>query len=185
MTLRVRLTGVTLADAPSINRWKNDAQIQALSSDTSSVESVTATENRILRWQASDPEDIVHFAVRLTADDTLLGFCHLAEIDSPNQRCKLGIVLGEPSTWGQGFGRETVSCLLEQAQSRGLTRVIAEVYADNARSARLFERAGFQLEGRLRASVFRVDHWVYELVYAWLAPERIAESSARATLGSE
>ncbi len=172
MTVRIRLEPVRTEDAPSINRWKNDREIQALSSDSVTTETLRETEARVKRWQTSDPEEIVHFGIRSIDDDRLVGFCHLAEIDLPNQRCKLGIVIGERMSWGKGFGREALSSLIQQGFERGITRVVGEVYATNERSVRLCKSLGFALEGTLRASVLRHGRWVDELIYALVKPER-------------
>ncbi len=172
MGQRIRLTAVTLADAKHVNRWKNDPEIQKHSSDSFVSESLLETEARVARWRDADPNQIVHFAIRALPSDELLGFCHLAEIDRANRRCKVGLVIGERALWGQGCGSAAVSELLEHATRRGLTRVVAEVYGDNLRSQRLFAKLGFELEGTQRASVLRGGHWIDELIYAWRAAER-------------
>ena len=172
MNRRIQLTSVTPADAPSVNRWKNDPEIQALSSDSLRVEPLEETEARVLSWQASDPNQMVHFAIRSLPRNELLGFCHLAEIDVENRRCKLGIVIGERTSWGQGLGREALALMIEEAYARGLSRLVAEVYADNERSVRLFEGSGFSLEATLRAAVLRDGRWVDELVYGLQNAER-------------
>ncbi len=172
MTAKIRLEPVRTEDAPSINRWKNDREIQALSSDSVTIETLQETDARVKRWQTSDPEEIVHFGIRQCDNDELVGFCHLAEIDLPNRRCKLGIVIGERASWGKGLGREALSALIQQAFARGLTRVVGEVYVTNERSVRLCKSLGFSLEGTLRASVLRHGRWVDELIYALVKPER-------------
>lgn len=100
---RLKLTAVTLDDALAVNRWKNDAELQLLSSDTFVPESMDQTRARLGRWIASDPDDMVHFAIRLVDAQSMIGFCHLAQIDRGNQSCKIGIVLGERQLWGQGL----------------------------------------------------------------------------------
>ena len=172
MTAKIRLEPARVEDAPSINRWKNDREIQTLSSDSVTAESLQETEARVKRWQTSDPEAIVHFGIRMIDNDQLVGFCHLAEIDSSNQRCKLGIVIGERASWGKGLGREALSSLIQNAFERGLSRVVGEVYVTNERSVRLCKSLGFALEGTLRASVLHHGRWVDELIYALVKPER-------------
>src|SRR4051794_2892066 len=146
MAARVRLAAVSIADAPSINRWKNDPLIQSLSSDQRVTETLEETVARVARWQTSDPHEIEHFVIRSVGSDEAVGFCHLAQIDERESSCKLGIVIGDPAHWGQGLGREALSLLMAHAFARGLTRLVAEVYASNERSIRLCESLGFALD---------------------------------------
>lgn len=57
---------------------------------------------------------------------------------------ELSIVLGEPSSWGQGLGTEAMQLLLAFAFGPlGLHRVWLIVRADNERAVTLFRRMGF------------------------------------------
>jgi ribosomal protein S18 acetylase RimI-like enzyme len=51
---------------------------------------------------------------------------------------------------GQGVGSALLRATLEAASARGITRVELVVRADNAAAIALYERHGFELEGRLR-----------------------------------
>lgn len=51
---------------------------------------------------------------------------------------------------GQGVGSALLRATLEAASARGITRVELIVRADNAAAIRLYEKYGFELEGRLR-----------------------------------
>jgi ribosomal protein S18 acetylase RimI-like enzyme len=50
----------------------------------------------------------------------------------------------------QGVGAALLRATLEAASARGITRVELVVRADNAAAIALYERYGFELEGRLR-----------------------------------
>ncbi|MGE3269693.1 MAG: GNAT family N-acetyltransferase [Chloroflexota bacterium] len=57
---------------------------------------------------------------------------------------------------GRGIGRRLLAALLEMADSYlGLVRVELEVFPDNIRAINLYERAGFEHEGRKRMAVWR------------------------------
>jgi RimJ/RimL family protein N-acetyltransferase len=58
---------------------------------------------------------------------------------------------------GQGLGSFLTQELLRGARSRGFHRVGLEVVADNMRAVRVYERAGFATEGRLRDAFFGDD----------------------------
>jgi len=68
---------------------------------------------------------------------------------------EVGYCLGK-RWWGKGFMSEVLDMLLDALEAdRGVYRVWASCSVENDRSARLLERAGFVLEGRLaRYAVF-------------------------------
>lgn len=88
-------------------------------------------------------------------DGLLLGSCTLYDIHPSNRRAETGYGLG-PAHWGQGYALEAMRALLDfgfaPAERGGLNlhRVEADIDPDNQASARLLERLGFRLEGRLR-----------------------------------
>jgi ribosomal-protein-alanine N-acetyltransferase len=88
-------------------------------------------------------------------DGALLGSCTLFKIHEGNRRAELGYGLG-PAFWGAGYAQEAVRALLDfgfadaAAGGLGLHRVEADIDPDNQGSAKLLERLGFSLEGRLR-----------------------------------
>jgi len=74
---------------------------------------------------------------------------------------------------GQGIGRKLLAALLEIADSHlGLTRVELDVFPDNVRAIDLYERVGFEHEGRKRKAVWR--HGEHQDI---LVMGRIRESS--------
>jgi len=68
---------------------------------------------------------------------------------------EIGMMVDE--AWqGRGVGGRLLAALLELADGHlGLTRVELEVVADNERAVRLYERHGFETEGRKRRAVLR------------------------------
>ena len=79
---------------------------------------------------------------------------------------ELGYWLGEPF-WGRGIMTEAVASFVAWAfEHFSLYRVHANVFATNAASARVLEKAGFEFEGRLRAGVFKNGQVLDQLVYA-------------------
>lgn len=73
--------------------------------------------------------------------------------------------------WGRGIGGRILRALTDLADLwLGLTRLQLEVAADNARAIRLYEDAGFEVEGRLRADMLREGVLVDSLVMGRLRP---------------
>jgi ribosomal-protein-alanine N-acetyltransferase len=79
---------------------------------------------------------------------------------------RLGYWLGE-AFWGHGIMSEVVGAFTEFCFNNfSLQRLCAEVYANNPASARVLEKAGFVLEGRLRKNVIKDGKTLDSLLYA-------------------
>jgi putative acetyltransferase len=76
---------------------------------------------------------------------------------------------------GKGIGTELLRAALDMADKwLNLTRMELEVYADNEPAIRLYERFGFEREGRLRQHAFRDGQYVDSIVMARLRPSGTA-----------
>ena len=83
---------------------------------------------------------------------------------------ELGYWLGEPF-WGSGVMSEAVRHFTAWAfEHLQLHRIYANVFAGNEASVRVLEKAGYEREGRLRASVFKNGQVLDQFVYARIKP---------------
>ncbi len=86
-------------------------------------------------------------------------------------RCmaEIGYWVGE-EFWGQGIVSAAVVAFTDHAfaEFEDISRIQAHVFASNPASARVLEKAGYDLEGRLRRSVIKndevLDQWMYAKV---------------------
>ena len=69
--------------------------------------------------------------------------------------------------WGQGIMSEVVPAFVDYCFEKfSLVRMFAAAYANNPASARVLEKAGFVLEGRLRKNVLKDGQILDSLLYA-------------------
>jgi RimJ/RimL family protein N-acetyltransferase len=69
--------------------------------------------------------------------------------------------------WGHGIASEAVPALTEYCfENFPLRRIYAEPFANNPASARVLEKAGFLLEGRLKNNIFKDGQILDSLLYA-------------------
>jgi [ribosomal protein S5]-alanine N-acetyltransferase len=161
----------TPASLEPLLRWKNDIEIQRLSDDQIRTFTREEVAVRLERWMRPS-DDIVHLAIGLAGRVEPIGFLHLALIERAHRRCRLGIVIGEKDLWGRGYGHLAVVQAVDYAfDVLDLDRITAEVFADNTRSARLFEGVGFMREGVMRESIHRDGQRVDELIFGLLRRE--------------
>ena len=72
---------------------------------------------------------------------------------------------------GKGVGKELMRAIVDLADNwLNLTRLELEVYADNQAAIRLYERFGFEVEGKLRQHAFRDGQFVDSIVMGRIRP---------------
>ena len=102
----------------------------------------------------------------------LVGSAGLQGFDWRNRSAELGLVIGDKSQWDRGLGTDVTEVLVRHAfATLNLHRVWLRVFADNARGRKVYERAGFVLEGRQRDGDFRDGDYQDVLVYSLLSTE--------------
>jgi RimJ/RimL family protein N-acetyltransferase len=101
-------------------------------------------------------ENSLKLAVCITKNKQHIGNVYLNNIDYFNKNANSGLLLGDKSLWGQGFGTEGYLLLLHHAfYDLGLIRVSARQLLHNKASIRLHEKSGFKNEGILRKAIFK------------------------------
>ena len=80
-------------------------------------------------------------------DNTHMGNVLLSHMDNINKNCRIGILVGK-NYWGGGIGTSAVVLMSDYAfNTLKMHKVIAGVVKENIGSSKLFEKAGFILEG--------------------------------------
>lgn len=70
---------------------------------------------------------------------------------------------------GRGVGSALMAAAIEWARAGGvLTRIELFVYAGNARAIHLYEKAGFQVEGKRRRAIYQNGEYIDDLVMGLL-----------------
>jgi RimJ/RimL family protein N-acetyltransferase len=87
-------------------------------------------------------------------------------VDVHRRSAEIGYWLGR-AYWGRGIASAAVRAVTEHAFGHfDLVRLHAGVFAWNPASARVLEKAGYRLEGRLRSAVTKDGRTTDELLYA-------------------
>jgi ribosomal-protein-alanine N-acetyltransferase len=151
-------------DAPSVAKYADNRKIWLCLRDLfpHPYRLEHATEF-IRRANAASPRTMLAVATRSEA----IGSIGLSlGQDVHRYTAELGYWLAEP-WWGRGITTLAVRAMVEYAFGElGLRRVHAEPFAPNLASARVLEKAGFSLEGRMRASAHKDGSTVDQLLYA-------------------
>jgi len=158
---RVYLRPFEPSDAELYRRWRADADPMSLAGwHQRAPMSLAEVEQRIAKLVAEPSDDFVTFLICLDADDRPVGEVMLADIDRRNGSAELGIFIGESGEWGKGYGTDAVNAIVDFgfAELR-LERIWLNVWTENARAKRAYEKAGFVHEGTVRHD--RFEHGEY------------------------
>lgn len=146
---RVVLRAIERDDLEALWKFANDAELQGLTQDYAprpqSFAELEADFDRRIEQEVTDP----YFGIEV--DGELIGHCGLIELDALSRRCRCYITIWQRSYWGQGYGAEALTLLVDHAfRDHGMRRVWLDVLADNERAIRAYKAAGFTEEGRAR-----------------------------------
>lgn len=113
----------------------------------------------LIRHWSERLSDVTFKPILVTVDEDgverIIGRATLMHKLTPatKHRAELGIVVHDDYQ-GKGIGSNLVLFLLHIARSKGLRKVILDVFADNDRAIHVFEESNFDIEG-----VFPAHYW--------------------------
>ena len=117
-----------------------------------------------LQHVAESPPE-TQFAIEVDGE-AVGGVGFFLQRDVERRSAEIGYWLGE-AHWGRGIMTEAVRAATGYGfETFGLLRIYAQVFAWNPASCRVLEKAGYQLEGRLRCAVVKDGHVLDQLMYA-------------------
>lgn len=160
--LRVHLRAMRASDIGDTHLgWLQDPEVVRFSNQRFATHSLESCR-RYLESFEGGPH--LYASIRRSADDRALGTL-TAYRSRPHGTADIGILLGERSVWGQGFGGEAFALLADWlAAQPGMRKLTCGTLACNPGMRRIAERAGFHEEGRRRAQEI-VDGRAEDIVY--------------------
>ena len=152
---RVYLRPAERAEIGLMATWMNDAQVMETLGGRG-PQGDLAEERWFEELQAEQGQSRWHFVVCLLADDRPIGSVGLHSVDQVNGKAELGVGIGEPELWDQGYGTEASQVLLDFGFGElRLHRVYLHVFATNRRAVQLYQKLGFHHEGTARQALYR------------------------------
>lgn len=151
---RVYLRPAERSDLETFVRWLSDAEVARYLAVRSPLSQAMEEKwfDQVVEQQGRDR---YHYVICLLADGRPLGAADLREINLEDGRAAFGIVIGEKDEWNRGYGTDALNAICDFGFGQlRLERIELDVYADNKRAQRSYEKAGFQHEGTLRHGHF-------------------------------
>lgn len=151
---RVRLTAPHPDDKPIIATWTQNTEYGRLMFYGDPAGPISVDNIRL-----PGPDDGLHwkmFAIRTLAENKLIGFTSLFNLNWASQTGTFAIGIGDPAYWGQGYGTETTQLMLGYSfRELGLHRISLIVFAYNERARHVYEKLGFAYEGEWREAMYK------------------------------
>jgi ribosomal-protein-alanine N-acetyltransferase len=171
-TERLILREFTIDDWPEVLAYQSEPRYQRFYPPTERTPGqAQAFVQMFLDQQQEEPRRKFQLAVTLKTDPKLIGNCGL-RLDSVDARqADIGYEFS-PDHWGNGYATESAQAMVHFGfASFHLHRIWSWCIADNFGSARVLEKLGMQLEGRLRENEYFRDRWWDTLMYGMLDSE--------------
>jgi RimJ/RimL family protein N-acetyltransferase len=89
-----------------------------------------------------------------------------ARVDRHNSVADLGILIGDRSRWGKGFGLEAWKAVMDYLFASGIRKIEAGHIERNERMAGICFKSGMELEGR-RYQHFDLGNYEYSTMILW------------------
>jgi len=151
---QVYLRPAERSDLPLFVRWLADAEVARNLAVRSPISQAMEDKwfDQVVEQQGRDR---YHFTICLLSDGRPIGATDLREINMEDGRAAFGIVIGERGEWNRGYGTDALNAICDFGFGQlRLERIELDVYADNKRAQRSYEKAGFRSEGTLRHGHF-------------------------------
>ncbi|MBK7897209.1 MAG: GNAT family protein [Candidatus Promineifilaceae bacterium] len=155
---KVRLRAIGRDDLPALARFNNDRDVELAGGGDppwpQALERLTAEyEAKWSQGGRDGNEGSVEFAIE--GNGQFIGICALFNVNQTARTCELGISIGDKTAWGQGYGRSTLTLLLQYAFTYlNMHKVWLQVHGSNQRAIRAYLACGFVEEGRQRQQVW-------------------------------
>ena len=133
-----------IEDAEKDYRWRSDPEIARLDA----AYPLSMSYDRYLKLfedQLRYPTPGSHHFGTDAVDGTYIGNCMYYDLDSINKEAELGIVIGDRDYWGNAYGYDAVTTLLNHMfMDLELNRVYLHTLDWNERAQRSFSNSGFK-----------------------------------------
>lgn len=136
-------------DAKKWAEWFNDLAVTIPLGDEAYLPSTLESEQETVDAMLKNREHV--FSIIDLESDALIGRCLLFGVDQVNRKAMFGIVIGEKSYWGKGYGQEATRLMLDYGFNLlNLNSIMLGVFAFNSQAINCYLKVGFKEIGRRR-----------------------------------
>jgi len=152
----VKLRAYEKSDLDAVMKWVNDEEVTDLLGGEMLVYPVSSmAEEKFIEAAANPSDKQKNFVIETIAERKYIGAISFNVIDWRNRSAGMGIVIGDKSLWGKGYGTDAMRVLMRLGFDKmNLHRLWLHVFDYNRRAIASYEKCGFKREGVLREEHF-------------------------------
>jgi RimJ/RimL family protein N-acetyltransferase len=169
---RLTLRPLIAADAEgAYPGWLNDAHISQ--GNSHHTRPYSRAQARAYIEQSRRPgADSVILAIVLKRGNRHIGNIALSQLHPIYRTAEFSILLGEPTQWGKGYGREAATLLIRHGfTALNLRRIQCGTFATNQGFCQLAAALGMRQEGVRRQAVFKAGVYLDVIEFGLLREE--------------
>jgi len=169
---QIRLRAIEISDLPLFVRWLNDPEVRLglqIYLPFSQTEEEKWYEGMLKRPEEEHP---LLIEIETPNGWVPVGNCGFFALNWRLRKAEIGIFIGEKKYWNQGYGSEVMRQVLKLGfEGMNLNRISLQVYTNNPRAIRAYEKVGFVHEGRLRQAHYDSGQYHDILIMSMLRSE--------------
>jgi RimJ/RimL family protein N-acetyltransferase len=152
----VRLRAYEKSDLDAVMKWVNDEEVTDMLGGEMLVYPVSSlAEEKFIEAAALPSNKQKTLVIETLAEPRYIGSISFNVIDWHSRHAGLGIVIGDKSLWGKGYGTDAMRVMMRLGFDKmNLHRLWLHVHDYNARAIASYEKCGFKREGLLRQEHF-------------------------------
>ncbi|MBD3196332.1 MAG: GNAT family N-acetyltransferase [Candidatus Lokiarchaeota archaeon] len=156
-------------------KWRNRPKVRRLA--RSNLPTTKEDLEKFLEPKNIRIMDNFYFEIFHKKDEKPIGDAGFNKIEWIDKRGDIGLAIGEPEYWRQGYATEATELLLRYAFNElNLNKITATIYSPNIGSYICAEKVGLKLEARLEKDAYIEGKYVDNLIYRIFKDEWIEKN---------
>ena len=146
--LYLRTLAVEDASQQYVN-WLNDHDVNQFLETRHSIQTIISCRKFVDETNKDKNSHL--FGIFNKTNNQHIGNAKIGFINKQHGTGEISLFIGEKSSWGKGYGKETICCLTQYGfESLDLARIEAGCYEKNTASLQSFLSLGYSVEGFFR-----------------------------------
>jgi len=149
----INLREIESDDISIINSWRNNKDLVNFLGDAFRYITKEVDQKWFENYLGNRDKNV---RLIILEDDKPIGMVNLLNIDMLNQYAEFSIQIGDFDKHSKGVGTEVTKMMLDHGfNNLNLYRIDLTVLNSNKRAIKVYEKCGFQIEGKLRSAVYK------------------------------
>lgn len=152
---KIILRPLKIEDLETTNKWRNNLELIKLTLGIRFPKTLEMDNDWFDHTLNDKSNRNIYFGIDELKKSEFIGIIQLTNIDWISKTCEFGIVIGNSSITGMGYGKEAMHLLFKYAFNIiNLQKITLKVAGFNDKAISIYEKIGFVKEGTLEKHIF-------------------------------